>query len=444
MLDTLTVLKIVGSVYSLFTVHSKNKKLHGGKYHKFNLSFRCLYRSPDISVDSINNIIMSEVTPSTLVLADLLSYPADTIQIKDMRENVTASTAQAENEKHSPRTNNRFTDSNVEAVNCKPTVACHKIIETVNERSSELRLEVAIKKNTQSSLLCNGIPLAQQFNATYNSNDEHQNSSVVGTDKAEETHTVDDETGQKEHIRMKEVMELLKQRWFDLFHNRNVALLETSKRPKLRTEQSPHNSEANQFWIELLTRHGNIMEYVPGDKLSNYDGPIEKLVGLELVRIIRLGDLDSFSTVSSSIRILRLVKCNLKNEQLYGLEKLRNLEVLDLSENELKQFTTDENALPHLVALNLSNNRLCTLDQLSGPYPALRELNISSNFLMRIGEVKIKASNLLTRYFYLCGHLSITCAFMYACVNAEITRDSNSASLLDGQKNKNTIPARTQ
>ncbi|KAF6768934.1 hypothetical protein AHF37_10163 [Paragonimus kellicotti] len=103
-----------------------------------------------------------------------------------------------------------------------------------------------------------------------------------------------------------------------------------------------------------------------------------------------------------------LVKCNLKNEQLNGLEELRNLEVLDLSENELKHFTTDDNALPHLIALNLSENHICTLDQLTGPYPALRELDISSNFLMKIDRRSISnispqlytlnlSNNLITR-----------------------------------------------
>ncbi|KAF5401367.1 hypothetical protein PHET_05461 [Paragonimus heterotremus] len=354
----------------------------------FSLPFRCLYRSPDILMNP-TNIFVEEVTPSTLMPVEFLSHPIDTIQRKDMGENIPASTAKIENENHSSRTNNHFTDSNVVVADWKPIVAGPQIMETVNKHSPELRLEKSNDKVIYSPILYDGIPPAQQSNAIYNSNDEHQNSSVVGTDKAGETHNHDNQTGQKEDIRMEEVMELLKQRWLDLLCNKSAASLQNSERPKLRTEQSAHNSNTNQLWIELLNRHSNIMEYVSGDKPSNYDERIEKLVGIELVRIIRFGDLDSFSTFGSSIRILRLVKCNLKNEQLYGLEKLRNLELLDLSENELKHFTTDENALPHLIALNLSDNRICTLDELSGPYPALRELNISSNFLMRIDRRSI-------------------------------------------------------
>ncbi|KAF8564922.1 hypothetical protein P879_08819 [Paragonimus westermani] len=342
-----------------------------------------------------NNLILDTVASTTFVLAKLLPHHTDILRRTDMKRTIPENTKQTkctsttENKNHSSQTSDSFIHSDVVAAGWKPAVTCHTKMEVVNDCSPELHMEIATNSLTHRPLLCTRVSSPQQSDVTYNSNDRHHNRPVVGTDETDETHKPDNKTGQKKDIRMEKTMELLKQRWIDLFHNRNPVPLENSKRRKPCIELGTSNSDANEFWIELLSRHANIMDYVPGAKLSDYGGRTEKLVGMGLVRITRFGDLNSFSTIGSSIRILRLVKCNLKNGQLNGLEKLRNLEVLDLSENELKHFTTDENALPHLIALNLSNNRLCTLDQLSGPYPALRELNVSSNFLMRIGEVKI-------------------------------------------------------
>lgn len=135
--------------------------------------------------------------------------------------------------------------------------------------------------------------------------------------------------------------------------------------------------KSNQFaGLEVLDVHGNKLTTIPTGfrRLSN-------------LRVLNLSgnslSLEAFTIISelSDLRELRVAKNGITGNLPIDLSKMRELQVLDLSNNQLDKLPAGISELPNLQKLLVGGNRISSVSLSSIPSQNMIEIDISRNML---------------------------------------------------------------